>query len=394
MASTAIPARPDAADPGGPDASSGIAGLRRSDFEFVLPPELIAQHPAQQREAARLLHVHAQNLADERIADLGTKFQAGDVLVLNDTKVIPARLHGAKSSGGRVEVLLERALSRHRALVLLRTSHTPRPGLRLRFFPAGRERSGADDSAARAGSRGAGLGATVRGRQEDLFELEFDEPVDEVLAQAGEVPLPPYIQHRPAADDAARYQTVYARTPGAVAAPTAGLHLSERLLGQLQAQGVHTAYVTLHVGAGTFQPVRAERLSEHRMHAERYAVPASTAELVNEARARGRSVIAVGTTSVRALESNMQRGRLQAGSGETRLFILPGYTFQCVDRLLTNFHLPGSTLLMLVSAFAGTQHVRRAYQHAIAQRYRFFSYGDAMLLERTPAGNAPGRSRS
>jgi S-adenosylmethionine:tRNA ribosyltransferase-isomerase len=346
---------------------------------------LIAQHPAAQRDAARLLHVRGDELADERIADLCAKFQPGDVIVLNDTKVIPARLHGVKSTGGRVEVLLERALSAHRALVLLRTSHTPRPGVRMRFA-APRRDALQPVAPTRAADARAGFGATVRARHADLFELEFDEPLEQVLAQAGEVPLPPYIRHRPAVEDSARYQTVYARVPGAVAAPTAGLHLSERLLAQLQAQGVQLAYVTLHVGAGTFQPVRSECLSEHRMHAERYEVPALTARLVNEARARGGSIIAVGTTSVRALESNLRQGQLQAGNGETGLFILPGYRFACVDRLLTNFHLPGSTLLMLVSAFAGTQRVRRAYEHAVAQRYRFFSYGDAMLLERAAGG--------
>jgi S-adenosylmethionine:tRNA ribosyltransferase-isomerase len=222
----------------------------------------------------------------------------------------------------------------------------------------------------------------VLGREDDLFVLEFDDALDAVLEAAGEVPLPPYIHHAPAAEDAARYQTVYARSPGAVAAPTAGLHLSEDLLAQLQAQGVDVAYLTLHVGAGTFQPLRVERVDEHRMHSERYVVPARTAAMVNEARDQGRRILAVGTTSVRALESSMRDGRLQAGSGETRLFILPGFRFQCVDRLLTNFHLPGSTLLMLVAAFAGMERMRSAYAHAVAQRYRFFSYGDAMLLER------------
>ena len=347
-------------------AEQGTA-LRRSDFEFELPPELVAQHPAPEREGARLLHAHAGGLADERIGDLCGKFRAGDVLVLNDTRVIPARLHGSKATGGRVEALIERVLSPHRALAMLRTSHTPAPGTPLIF-------------SGRAGGRG--WSATVSGRREDLFEIEFAEPVDTVLAGAGEVPLPPYIHHTPGADDAARYQTVYARTPGAVAAPTAGLHFTQPLLDRIRERGVHVVFVTLHVGAGTFQPVRAEELSEHRMHAERYEVPPRTAEAVNEARARGRDVIAVGTTSVRALESSVREGQVQAGGAETRLFILPGFEFRSVDRLLTNFHLPGSTLLMLVSAFGGMQRVRRAYAHAVAQGYRFFSYGDAMLLER------------
>jgi len=369
MASPANPAPPvDEPAPPSPEVQ-----LQPTDFEFALPPELIAQHPAPQREAARLLHVHPAGLRDEHIPDLLDKFAAGDVLVLNDTRVIPARLHGCKESGGRVEALLERTLSEHRALVLLRTSHPPRAGLRLRFGTAG---------PGNAGLGAAGLGATVRGRHDDLFELEFDDPVEEVLARAGALPLPPYITHAPDAQDAARYQTVYARAPGAVAAPTAGLHLSEALLGQFQERGVELAYLTLHVGAGTFQPVRTQRLDEHRMHSERYVIPPETADRVNAARARGRAIIAVGTTSVRALESAMAGGRLRAGTGETRLFILPGYRFQCVERLITNFHLPGSTLLMLVSAFGGLQRVRSAYAHAVAAKYRFFSYGDAMLLER------------
>jgi S-adenosylmethionine:tRNA ribosyltransferase-isomerase len=375
MASPAIESQPSA--PSVP-AEARAARWQRADFEFELPPELIAQHPAARREAARLLLVRKDDLQDAHIPDLVGEFQAGDVLVLNDTRVIKARLRGEKQSGGRVEALLERALDAHRALVLLRTSHAARPGLRLRFFR----------SAGPAADR-AVFHATVRGRNEDLFELEFEKPVDEVLEAVGEVPLPPYIRHAPAPEDAERYQTVYARSPGAVAAPTAGLHLSEALLAQLRARGVHVATVTLHVGAGTFQPVRTENLAEHRMHAERYFIPPETARLVNEARAQGHRVVAVGTTSVRALESSVRQGRVQAGAGETRLFILPGYEFQCVDRLLTNFHLPGSTLLMLVCAFAGTQRIRRAYGHAVAQRYRFFSYGDAMLLERA-APAAPG----
>jgi len=347
----------------------------RDDFEFDLPAELIAQQPASERTAARLLQVGPTTLRDGRVADLLQAFDPGDLLVLNDTRVIKARLHGAKTTGGRVEILLERALSERHALVLLRTSHRPSAGTVLHFF---------------AGTAGASgqrrFAATVRGRQDDLFELEFADPLDEVLEAAGEIPLPPYIHHAPGAADAQRYQTVYARTPGAVAAPTAGLHLSEELLQGLQGRGVELAYLTLHVGAGTFQPVRSARLHEHRMHAERYHVPAATAAAVNAARRCGRRVIAVGTTSVRALESSVRDGQVQPGGGETRLFILPGYRFACVDRLLTNFHLPGSTLLMLVCAFAGTARIQAAYRHAIAQRYRFFSYGDAMLLDRADAG--------
>ena len=349
------------------------------DSDDAEPRGLIAQHPAHHRDAARLLRVETGagrlRLHDGHIPDLLDALSPGDVLVVNDTRVIKARLRGEKASGGRVEILLERAVSTHRALVQLRTSHSPRPGTALRF----------------AGPAGSGVvfGATVTGREGDLFALEFAQPLDEVLEAAGEIPLPPYIQHAPAAEDAARYQTVYAREPGAVAAPTAGLHLTESLLAALPARGVSLARITLHVGAGTFQPVRAERLREHRMHSERYEVSDETAERVNAARAAGHRVIAVGTTSVRALESSAHEGRVRAGSGETRLFILPGFRFQVVDRLLTNFHLPGSTLMMLVSAFAGTSTIQAAYRHAVAQRYRFFSYGDAMLLERQ-GGSAPG----
>ncbi len=340
-------------------------------FDFELPADRIAQHPAQRREDARLLHVRhvrADGLADLRIPDLLHLLEPGSVLVLNDTRVIKARLHGFKSSGGRVELLVERIVSERRALALLRTSHAPRPGLQLQ--------------GAAPGGEAAAWRATVLGREEDLFSLEFDRPVAALLESAGEVPLPPYIRHAPEANDEARYQTVYARAPGAVAAPTAGLHLSEALLGQLQARGVELASLTLHVGAGTFQPLRSARLDEHRMHAERYEIPPATAAIVNAARNEGRPIVAVGTTSVRALESGMHDGQLQPGSGETRLFIRPGFAFRCVDRLLTNFHLPGSTLILLVAAFAGTQTMRAAYAHAIAAGYRFYSYGDAMLLER------------
>ena len=362
MASTAIERSAAPAAPG---------PLLRSDFEYLLPPELIAQHPVEPRDAARLLRVGARELHDAVVRDLPALFEPGEVLVLNDTRVLKARLRGHKASGGAVEILIERALGPQRALVLLRTSHAPKAGVRL-FL--------------RAATVGGPIhGVTVAGRNGDLFELCFDDPLEAVLESAGEVPLPPYIRHAPARADEQRYQTVYARAPGAVAAPTAGLHLTPELLARLQARGVQLAYVTLHVGAGTFQPVRCEDLREHRIHAERYEIPAATAAAVNSARARGHRVSAVGTTSVRALESAMRDGRLQAGYGETSLFILPGFAFQCVDRLLTNFHLPASTLLMLVSAFAGSARIREAYAHAIAARYRFFSYGDAMLLERAPA---------
>jgi len=383
MASPAIPRSSprSGAAPGAEFADFSLAGreLRRSDFEFELPAQLIAQYPTEQREAARLLHVGPAGLRDGHVPDLLQSLQPGDVLVLNDTRVLNARLFGCKQSGGRVEILVERTVSSHRAFALIRTSHTPRPGRRLNF------------SAPHGGAR---VGATVLGRSNDLVELQFDEPLGEVLDAMGQVPLPPYIRHAPSAQDAERYQTVYARVPGAVAAPTAGLHLTKALLQQCTARGVHVAYVTLHVGAGTFQPVRTERISEHRMHAERYEVPAATAALVNGARERGARIVAVGTTSVRALESSVREGRVQAGSGETRLFIVPGFRFRCVDRLLTNFHLPGSTLLMLVAAFGGTERMLQAYRHAVQARYRFFSYGDAMLIERDETSGAPCAGRS
>jgi S-adenosylmethionine:tRNA ribosyltransferase-isomerase len=340
--------------------------LTLADFDFDLPPELIAQHPLADRAGSRLLHVRQSNLDDLRFADLPRLVQPGEVLVFNDTRVIRARLLGRKPSGGRVEVLVERALGPRRALALVRTSHRPQAGATLLFG------SGDDETA-----------ATVTGRRDDFFELEFSRDLDATLDRLGHVPLPPYIAHADDAHDADRYQTVYAARPGAVAAPTAGLHFTPHLLAALRERGAHCVFVTLHVGAGTFQPVRVERIAEHRMHAERYEIPAATAAAIGAARAAGRPVTAVGTTSLRALEAAAADGGVAAGSGETRLFVTPGYRFRAVDRLLTNFHLPRSTLLMLVSAFAGIGRIRAAYAHAIAQRYRFFSYGDAMLLERT-----------
>lgn len=357
--------------------------VRRSDFDFTLPPEQIAQHPTARRADARLLRLRGSGSAlaldDLHIADLAEAFAPGDLLVCNDTRVIKARLFGERESGGKVEALIERPVGAYggptatrRALALLRASHAPKPGRRLRF--------GAADGAAQ-------FEAMVLGREGDLFELEFSAPLDRVLDEAGQIPLPPYIRHRPEDEDAARYQTVYAQAPGAVAAPTAGLHFDDALLARLRERGVQTAFVTLHVGAGTFQPVRVENLAEHRMHKERYVVSQATADAIAATRARGGRIVAVGTTSVRALESSVakdgaQAGQVVAGAGETDLFILPGFRFQVVDRLLTNFHLPGSTLLMLVSAFGGMEPVRRAYDHAVRAGYRFFSYGDAMLLDR------------
>ena len=338
--------------------------MRASDFDYELPPELIAQHPPATRGASRLLHLDGNtgSIDDLQFADIASLLRAGDLLVVNDTRVIKARLRGRKDSGGEVEVLVERVLDAQRALAMVRASKTPRAGRFLEF--------------------GGGVRAEVLGRNEEFFELRFDSGVLDVLAAQGEVPLPPYIEHVPGAQDEARYQTVYARAPGAVAAPTAGLHFDEAMLATLEAKGVARATLTLHVGAGTFQPVRVDEVSGHVMHSEWYSIPEATVDAVARARSAKGRVIAVGTTALRALESAAADGTLRAGSAETRLFVVPGYRFRVVDRLVTNFHLPRSTLLMLVSAFAGSDNIRRAYRHAVAQRYRFFSYGDAMLLER------------
>lgn len=338
--------------------------MRLSDFDYELPPDLIAQHPAAERTASRLLHLDGKTgaLEDLRFPDIMRLIAPNDVLVVNDTRVVKARLHGRKDSGGEVEVLVERVLDAHRALVQARSSKPLKAGRRIVF------------------SRG--VEAEMLGRHGELFELRFDDEVLTVMERHGEVPLPPYITHEARADDERRYQTVYAEVPGAVAAPTAGLHFDAQLLEALRAKGVAIAKLTLHVGAGTFQPVRGEELARHVMHSEWYGVPQATVEAIARARASKGRVIAVGTTALRALESASVDGTLRAGTAETRLFIVPGYRFQVVDRLVTNFHLPKSTLLMLVSAFAGADNIRRAYAHAIAERYRFFSYGDAMLLER------------
>jgi S-adenosylmethionine:tRNA ribosyltransferase-isomerase len=302
-------------------------------------------------------------MRDRMFRDLVDLVDAKDLLVFNDTKVIKARLRGRKDTGGEVEILVERILDPSRALAHVRASKTPNPGRQIRL--------------ARGGV------VEVLGREGELFELLFlDGPVLDVLEAWGEVPLPPYIEHAPEADDERRYQTVYARAPGAVAAPTAGLHFDAAMLDALRAKGASLATLTLHVGAGTFQPVRVEDVSQHAMHSEWYSVPQETVDAIAAAKARGGRVLAVGTTTLRALESAAAAGELAAGTAETRLFIVPGYRFRVVERLLTNFHLPRSTLLMLVSAFAGIENIRRAYAHAVDERYRFFSYGDAMLLER------------
>ena len=339
--------------------------MKLSDFDYGLPPELIAQFPAAERSASHLLHLDGRNggFYDRQFRDLPELVNAGDVLVMNDTRVLKARLTGRKESGGQIEVLIERVLDHERVLAQVRASKTPRAGTRLLL---------------------AGAAADVLWRQGEFFELRLVacDDVFELLERAGSVPLPPYIKHAPDENDYARYQTVYAKTPGAVAAPTAGLHFEHKVLAALAARGAGLAWLTLHVGAGTFQPVRADNLEEHHMHSEWYTLPQATVDAVAAARAAGRKVIAVGTTTLRALESAAASGALVAGSADTRLFILPGYRFRVVDRLVTNFHLPRSTLLMLVCAFGGMDNVRRAYRHAIEQGYRFFSYGDAMLIER------------
>lgn len=331
-----------------------------SDFDFNLPAELIAQTPLPQRTASRLLHVDGDTLIDRSFADIADQFTAGDLLVFNDTRVLKARFFGVKVTGGKVEVLIERVLDNRTVLAQIRASKSPGIGSGIRLADA--------------------FDVTVGLRDGEFYKLNFPSDVFELIEAHGRLPLPPYIEHTADAFDETRYQTVYARTPGAVAAPTAGLHFDHALLTLLRAKGVRFAFVTLHVGAGTFQPVRTENLAEHQMHSEWYTIPQATVDAVQAAQAAGRDVVAVGTTSLRALESASQSGALIAGSADTALFITPGYTFKTVTRLITNFHLPKSTLLMLVSAFAGYDTIRNTYSHAIAQHYRFFSYGDAMLL--------------
>jgi S-adenosylmethionine:tRNA ribosyltransferase-isomerase len=336
-----------------------------SDFDFALPPELIAQHPAPQRSGSRLLDGSVAQAADRVFRELPSLLRPGDLLVFNDTRVIKARLLGVKASGGAVEALVERLLPNHEVLAHVRASKTPKPGSRLRFADA--------------------FDAVVLGRagpQDSLFHLRFPGDPLALLERHGHVPLPPYIAHADTLDDARRYQTVFAAIPGAVAAPTAALHFDEDVLAELTQRGIATAKVTLHVGAGTFQPVRTENLAEHTMHSEWFDVPASTVQAIARTRAAGGRIVAVGTTTLRALESAARDGALEAGSRDTDIFITPGFEFRVVDVLVTNFHLPMSTLLMLVSAFAGFDHVRALYAHAIRERYRFFSYGDAMLLVR------------
>ena len=340
--------------------------MRLDDFDYALPQELIAQHPPAERGASRLLHLDGRTgaLADRQFRDFVDLVAPGDVVVLNDTRVIKARLAGRKKTGGRVEVMVERIVGRGEVLAQIGANHPTRVGATLVLADA--------------------IEATVIGREREFFRLRFEgcDDVPALLERHGAVPLPMYITRAAGSRDAERYQTVYAREPGAVAAPTAGLHFDAAVLQALRDRGVPVVFLTLHVGAGTFQPVRAQDLSLHEMHAEWYDVPQATVDAVNRAHDRGGRVLAAGTTTLRALESAAGGGALASGRGETRLFILPGYRFRVVERLLTNFHLPRSTLLMLVSAFGGMDNIRRAYRHAIEQRYRFYSYGDAMLIER------------
>jgi S-adenosylmethionine:tRNA ribosyltransferase-isomerase len=343
-----------------------IALMKTSDFRFDLPEELIAQYPSEQRSASRLLALNGNDgsLQDLQFTDLMTLLEPDDLLVFNNTRVMPARLLGQKDSGGKVEVLVERVLDHERVLAHVRSSKSPAAGRKLLLEEQ--------------------LEVEVLGRHEALFELKFlgTTSVVETLEAIGRLPLPPYIEREVSRDDLERYQTVYAQNTGAVAAPTAGLHFDEAMLARIEQAGIETAALTLHVGAGTFQPVRVDDIRSHQMHSEVIEVSEQVSKQVKAARERGGRVVAVGTTSVRALESASQNGEIAPFEGETDIFIYPGYEFKSVDAMVTNFHLSESTLLMLVSAFAGREHILNAYQHAIEQRYRFFSYGDAMFITR------------
>jgi S-adenosylmethionine:tRNA ribosyltransferase-isomerase len=334
------------------------------DFDFALPPELIAQHPAPERSGSRLLDGTGPTPVDRIFRELPALLEAGDLLVFNDTKVVKARLFGEKPTGGKVELLIERVLQGREVVAHMKVSKKPPVGATL--------------------AMDGGFTATLQGRwpgdDGPLFRFSLSDEPYALMEQHGHVPLPPYIEHSDSAQDVQRYQTVFAKNPGAVAAPTAALHFDEALLAQLEARGVQRASVTLHVGAGTFQPVKVDNIADHTMHSERYDVPSETRVAIEETRARSGRVIAVGTTTVRTLESWAATGE---ASGDTSIFITPGFQFKVVDRLVTNFHLPRSTLMMLVSAFAGYDRIMDLYRHAIMQRYRFFSYGDAMLLDRT-----------
>jgi S-adenosylmethionine:tRNA ribosyltransferase-isomerase len=340
--------------------------MRLDLFQFDLPDELIARQPASQRQGSRLLYLDAanNNLQHQQFTDLLSHIQPGDLMVFNNTKVIPARLFGQKESGGKLELLVERVVDKYSVLAHVRASKSPKQGSQLLF-----------DN---------GHSAEMIGRADDLFELRFSEPVLEVLDQIGHMPLPPYIDRSDTDEDKSRYQTVYAQELGAVAAPTAGLHFDDQMLEAIKAKGAQIAFVTLHVGAGTFQPVRVDNILEHKMHAEWLQVSEDVCRQVRETKSAGGRVIAVGTTSVRSLETAAQNGEITPFEGETDIFIFPGFKFNVVDGLLTNFHLSESTLLMLVSAFSGYQPIMHAYREAVAERYRFFSYGDAMFLLKNP----------
>lgn len=340
-----------------------------NDFDFNLPAELIAQHPPAQRGSSRLLvALPGQQVIDSHFSQLEDFINAGDVLVFNNTRVMKARLFGHKITGGQIEALIERVIDEHTAVAHIRSSKSPKPGAKLIFE--------------------GNIQAEMLQRQGELFILRFNhsETVWSLLEAHGHLPLPPYITRGADDDDDERYQTVYAKYQGAVAAPTAGLHFTESILQRLRDKGAHLTEVTLHVGAGTFQPVRVENIAQHHMHSEWYEVSEQVVAEIAAAKARGNKVWAIGTTAVRALESAARSGQLQAGQGDTNIFITPGYQFKVVDQMITNFHLPKSTLLMLVSAFRGYQDIRDLYQHAVTQKYRFFSYGDAMLLGKNTGG--------
>ncbi len=340
--------------------------MRRDLFQFDLPDELIARQPAQQRQGSRLLYLNSASdeLQHQQFPDILEHINQGDLMVFNNTKVIPARLFGEKESGGKIEVLVERVVDSHTVQAHIRASKSPKPGNQLLFEQ--------------------GYSAEMQGRADDLFILKFSAPVFAVLDQIGHIPLPPYIDRTDTDEDKSRYQTVYAEELGAVAAPTAGLHFDQQLLDRIQAKGAQIAFVTLHVGAGTFQPVRADNILDHEMHSEWLQVSDEVCQQVIDTKAKGGRIIAVGTTSVRCLETAAQSGQIAPFEGDTDIFIYPGYNFKVVDGLLTNFHLSESTLLMLVSAFSGYQPIMQAYRQAVAERYRFFSYGDAMFLLHNP----------
>ena len=342
--------------------------MKTLDFNFYLPTELIAQYPTEQRTSSRLLYLDSTQsiLQDAMFSSLPSYLRAGDVMVFNDTQVIKARLFGKKATGGKVEIMIERILDDRHVLAVIRASHAPKPDSKLILAET--------------------IPVTVITREQEFYTLRFEheKTIAELLECYGQLPLPPYINRPATPADEARYQTVYAKNTGAVAAPTAGLHFDIDMMNQLKALGVIITYVTLHVGAGTFQPVRVENIADHSMHRETFYIPQDTIDAIQQAKASGGRILAVGTTSLRALEAcaSQHQGQLIPGFGDTQIFITPGYRWQVVERLLTNFHLPCSTLLMLVSAFAGMENIQRAYQHAVAERYRFFSYGDAMLIER------------